>query len=207
MNKLINRRVICLGLLVLSAQLISGCFPVVAGGMAGGAMVAADRRSPGVQAIDRGIQFEVESSLIKAYGDNAHINASVFNHRVLLTGETRTEELKTEIEQKVKSMKNVKGVVNELVAAPLSGLSARANDTYLTTRVKAIFVANEGVPSNSMRIVTEASKVYLMGIVTDAEANKAVELARQISGVKQVTKVFDIISESDRRRLDGQNKQ
>jgi osmotically-inducible protein OsmY len=207
MNLLINRRAILVGIVALSAQLISGCFPIVAGGMAGGAMVAADRRSPGVQAIDRGIQLETESSLIKAYGDNAHINASVFNHRVLLTGETRTEELKAEIEQKVKNMKNVKEVVNELVAAPLSGFSARANDTYLTTRVKSAFIANEGVPSNSMRIVTEASKVYLMGIVTDAEANKAVEIARQISGVKQVTKVFDIISESDKRRLDGQNKQ
>jgi osmotically-inducible protein OsmY len=73
----------------------------------------------------------------------------------------------------------------------------------LTTRIKGAFVATEGVPSNSMKVVTEASKVYLMGIVTDAEANRAVEIARSVPGVKQVTKVFDLISEADKKRLDG----
>jgi osmotically-inducible protein OsmY len=101
-------------------------------------------------------------------------------------------------------MKNVTEVINELVAAPNSTLTARANDTFLTTRIKALYVADQAVPSNSMKIVTEASKVYLMGIVTDAEANKAVDIARQVPGVKQVTKLFDIISEADKRRLDGQ---
>jgi osmotically-inducible protein OsmY len=100
-------------------------------------------------------------------------------------------------------MKNVSAVFNEMVAAPISGLSARANDSYLTTRIKGAFVATEGVPSNSMKVVTEASKVYLMGIVTDAEANRAVEIVRSVPGVKQVTKVFDLISEADKKRLDG----
>jgi osmotically-inducible protein OsmY len=101
-------------------------------------------------------------------------------------------------------MKNVADVFNELVAAPLSALTARANDSYLTTRIKTTFIANEGVPSNSMRVVTEAGRVYLMGIVTEAEANRAVSIARDVPGVKQVTKVFDLISEADKRRLDGQ---
>jgi osmotically-inducible protein OsmY len=74
----------------------------------------------------------------------------------------------------------------------------------LTTRIKTTFIANEGVPSNSMRVVTEASRVYLMGIVTEAEANRAVSIARDVPGVKQVTKLFDLISEADKRRLDGQ---
>lgn len=171
--------------------------------MAGGALVIADRRNPGTQAIDRGIQLEAESFLIKKYGDNLHVNVSVFNRRVLLTGEVRTEQLKAEVAASVKNMKNVTEVFNELVAAPLSSLSARANDTYLTTRIKSVFVATEGVPSNSMKVVTEASKVYLMGIVTESEANRAVAIAREVPGVKQVTKVFDLISEADKRRLDG----
>ena len=107
------------------------------------------------------------------------------------------------VETDIKSMKNVSAVFNEMVAAPISGLSARANDSYLTTRIKGAFVATGGVPSNSMKVVTEASKVYLMGIVTDAEANRAVEIARSVPGVKQVTKVFDLISEADKNRLDG----
>lgn len=185
---------------------LTGCFPLVAGGMAGGALVIADRRNPGTQAIDRGIQLEAESMLIKTYGDNVHVNVSVFNRRVLLTGEVRTDALKNEVAQRVKAMKNVTEVFNELVPAPLSAFTARANDSYLTTRIKAVFMTKENIPSNSMRIVTEASKVYLMGIVTEQEANQAVEIARQVPGVKQVTKIFDVISEADKKRLDGQVK-
>ncbi|TXI10433.1 MAG: BON domain-containing protein [Polynucleobacter sp.] len=200
----LRRQTLSLLLGAAGATALSGCFPLVAGGMAGGAMVIADRRNPGTQAIDRGIQLEAESFLIKNYGDNVHVNVTVFNRRVLLTGETRTEGLKLEVANKVKAMKNVADVYNELVAAPLSALSARANDSYLTTRIKGSMIAQEGVPSNSMRVVTEASKVYLMGIVTEAEAERAVNIARGVPGVKQVTKVFDLISEADKRRLDGQ---
>jgi osmotically-inducible protein OsmY len=199
------RRVFLTGTVtVVSSSLLQGCFPVIAGGMAGGALVIADRRNPGTQAIDRGIQLEAESLIIKTYGDNVHVNVSVFNRRVLLTGEARTDQLKSDVARRVQAMKNVTEVINELVAAPNSTLTARANDTFLTTRIKALYVADQAVPSNSMKIITEASKVYLMGIVTDAEANKAVDIARQVPGVKQVTKLFDIISEADKRRLDGQ---
>ncbi len=204
MKMQLRRQTLSLLLGAAGATALSGCFPLVAGGMAGGAMVIADRRNPGTQAIDRGIQLEAESFLIKNYGDNVHVNVTVFNRRVLLTGETRTEGLKLEVANKVKAMKNVADVYNELVAAPLSALSARANDSYLTTRIKGSMIAQEGVPSNSMRVVTEASKVYLMGIVTEAEAERAVNIVRSVPGVKQVTKVFDLISEGDKRRLDGQ---
>lgn len=185
---------------------VTGCFPLVAGGMAETALVIADRRNSGTQAIDRGLQLEVDSTITKTYGENVHINVTVFNRKVLLTGEVRTDQIKAEIDAKVKSMKNAGEVINELIAAPLSSLSSRANDTFLTTKVKTIFLANENVPSNSMKIATEAGRVYLMGIVTEAEANKAVDLARQASGVKQVVKLFDIISEADKKRLDAQPK-
>ena len=203
MTKQLKRQTLKLIALGASASALTGCFPLVAGGVAGGALVIADRRNPGTQAIDRGIQLEAESFLIKKYGDNIHVNVSVFNRRVLLTGEVRTDGIKSSVETDVKNMKNVTAVFNEMVPAPISGLSARANDSYLTTRIKGAFVATEGVPSNSMKVITEASKVYLMGIVTDAEANRAVEIARSVPGVKQVTKVFDLISEADKKRLDG----
>jgi osmotically-inducible protein OsmY len=203
MTKQLKRQTLKLIALGAGASALSGCFPLVAGGMAGGALVIADRRNPGTQAIDRGIQLEAESFLTKKYGDNIHVNVSVFNRRVLLTGETRTDGIKLNVETDIKNMKNVTAVFNELVAAPISGLRARANDSYLTTRIKSTFVATEGVPSNSMKVITESSKVYLMGTVTDAEANRAVEIARSVPGVKQVTKVFDLISEADKKRLDG----
>ena len=203
MTKQLKRQTLKLIAVAAGAGTLSGCFPLVAGGMAGGALVIADRRSPGTQAIDRGIQLEAESFLTKKYGDNIHVNVSVFNRRVLLTGETRTEAIKASVEADIKNMNNVSTIFNEMIAAPISSLSARANDSYLTTRIKGAFVATEGVPSNSMKVITEASKVYLMGIVTDAEANRAVEIARSVPGVKQVTKVFDLISEADKKRLDG----
>ena len=203
MTKQLKRQTLKLIALGVGASTLSGCFPLVAGGMAGGALVIADRRNPGTQAIDRGIQLEAESFLTKKYGDNIHVNVSVFNRRVLLTGETRTDAIKTSVEVDVKNMKNVTTIFNEMVAAPISGLNARANDSYLTARIKGSFVATEGIPSNSMKVITEASKVYLMGIVTDAEANRAVDIARSVPGVKQVTKVFDLISEADKKRLDG----
>jgi osmotically-inducible protein OsmY len=203
MTKQLKRQTLKLIALGAGASILSGCFPLVAGGMAGGALVIVDRRNPGTQAIDRGIQLEAESFLIKKYGDNIHVNVSVFNRRVLLTGETRTEVIKNSVEADVKNMKNVTAIFNEMVASPISGLSARANDSYLTSRIKGAFVATEGIPSNSMKVITEASKVYLMGIVTDSEANRAVEIARSVPGVKQVTKVFDLISEADKKRLDG----
>lgn len=197
--KLLGRFVV--GLLV--AVSVTGCFPIVAGGMAETAMVIADRRNSGTQAIDRGVQLEAESTIAKTYGDNVHVNVTVFNRKLLLTGEVRTDAIRSEIETKVKSMKNVSEVVNELIAAPLSSLSSRANDTFLTSKVKTSLIASENVPSNSMKIITEAGKVYLMGIVTEAEANRAVDLARRASGVKQVVKLFDIISEADKKRLDA----
>ena len=203
MTKQLKRQTLKLIALGAGVTALTGCFPLVAGGMAGGALVIADRRNPGTQAIDRGIQLEAESFLTKKYGDNVNVNVSVFNRRVLLTGETRTDGIRLSVEADVKKMKNVTAVFNELVAAPISSLSARANDSFLTTRIKGVFVATEGIPSNSMKVVTEASKVYLMGIVTDAEANRAVEIARSVPGVKQVTKVFDLISEADKKRLDG----
>lgn len=204
MNKQFKRRTFNLFFVSIAAASLTGCFPLIAGGVAGGAMVIADRRNPGTQAIDRGIQLEAESFLIKKYGDNVHINVSVFNRRVLLTGETRTEDLKSDVARQIRAMKNVTEVFNELTPAPISSLTARANDSFLSTRIKGTFIATEGVPSNSMRVVTEAGKVYLMGITTEAEANRAVDIARSVPGVKQVTKLFDLISESDKRRLDNQ---
>jgi osmotically-inducible protein OsmY len=204
MNKQFKRRTFNLFFASIAATSLTGCFPLIAGGVAGGAMIIADRRNPGTQAIDRGIQLEAESFLIKKYGNNVHINVTVFNRRVLLTGETRTEDLKSDVTRQIRAMKNVTEVFNELMPAPISALTSRANDSFITTRIKGMFIATEGVPSSSMRVVTEASKVYLMGITTEAEANRAVDIARSVPGVKQVTKLFDLISEADKRRLDNQ---
>jgi osmotically-inducible protein OsmY len=185
---------------------ISACAVVAVGGVAAGATVAADRRSPGVQAIDKGIELEAENALAKRFGDNAHINVTSFNQKVLLTGEVKDADIKGEAAAYVKAMKNARSVFNELVIGPNSSYSARANDSYLESKIKTQMIFTDQLPSNSMAIVAEGSSVYLMGMLTQNEADIAKKVASNTNGVKDVYVYFDIISEAEKVRLEKQGK-
>ena len=119
--------------LVLASQL-SACGVLAVGGVAAGASIMADRRTPGVQAIDNGIELEANAALSKRFGDNAHINVTSFNQKVLLTGEVKDADIKGEAGAYVKAMKNARTVFNELVVGPNSTYTARANDSYLESK-------------------------------------------------------------------------
>ena len=108
-----------------------------------------------------------------------------------MTGEVPSQEAKVEAENIVKAIENVKNITNELVVGPKSSLSDRANDTYLTSVIKGKFVAEKNFAAHNVKIVTEASTVYLMGIVSTQEANLATEIARTTDGVAKVVKVFE----------------
>ena len=185
---------------------ISGCAVVAVGGVAAGATVMADRRTPAVQAIDKGIELEAENALAKRFGDDAHINVTAFNQKVLLTGEVKDVDIKGEAGSYVKAMKNARSVFNELVVGPNSSYTARANDSYLESKIKTQMVFTDKLPSNSMVIVAEGSSVYLMGILTQGEADLAKKVASNTSGVKDVYVYFDIISEEEKMRLEKQGK-
>jgi len=191
--------------ITITAQL-SACGVIAIGGVTASAVVMADRRSPGVQAIDKGIELEVGSALSKRFGDNAHINVASFNQKVLLTGEAKDVDIKTEAGAYVKAMKNVRSVYNELVIGPNSSYSSRANDSYLESKIKTQMIFTEKLPSNSMDIVAEGSSVYLLGILTQNEADLAKKVASNASGVKDVYVYFDIISEAEKTRLEKQGK-
>ncbi len=185
---------------------ISGCAVVAVGGVAAGATIMADRRTPAVQAIDKGIELEAGNALAKRFGDNAHINVTSFNQKVLLTGEVRDADIKGEASAYVKAMKNARSVFNELVIGPNSSYTARANDSYLESKIKTQMVFTDQLPSNSMAIVAEGSSVYLMGILTQGEATLAKKVASNTNGVKDVYVYFDIISEEEKNRLEKQGK-
>ena len=191
--------------LLIAAQL-TACGVLAVGGVAAGASIAADRRTPGVQAIDKGIELEAGNALAKKFGDNAHINVTSFNQKVLLTGEVKDADIKGEAGAYVNAMKNARSVFNELIIGPNSSYTARANDSYLESKIKTQMIFTDQLPSNSMAIVAEGSSVYLRGILTQNEANIAKKVASNTNGVKDVYAYFDIISEEEKVRLEKQGK-
>lgn len=191
---------------ILMSSFLSGCGVLAVGGVVAGASVLADRRTPAVQAIDKGIELEAGNALVKRYGDNAHINVTSFNQKVLLTGEAKDADIKGQAEAFVKAMKNARSVFNEIVIGPNSTYTARANDTYLESKIKSQMIFTNKLPSNSMAIVAEGNSVYLMGILTQNEAEMAKKIASNTNGVKDVYAYFDIISDAEKVRLEKQGK-
>lgn len=175
---------------------LAACVPVVIGGAAAGGAMAADRRTSGTYIEDQGIEIKAEKAISDQLGDNIHVNVTSFNRNVLITGEAFNEDSKAKAESIAKSVENVRTVTNELVVAPSSSLSERSNDTYITSKVKANMVSENRFPANYVKVVTEGSVVYLMGLVTHKEADDAVEIARGISGVEKVVKVFEYLDEA-----------
>ena len=201
-----NTLIIKLLAAILTFSFLSGCGVLAVGGVVAGASVLADRRSPAVQAIDKGLELEASNALAKRYGDDAHINVTSFNQKVLLTGEVKNADIKSQAGAFVKSMKNARSVFNELVIGPNSSFTARANDSYLESKIKTQMIFTDKLPSNSMAIVAEGSSIYLMGILTQNEAAIAKKVTSNIDGVKDVYVYFDIISEAEKTRLEKQGK-
>lgn len=191
---------------ILISSFLSGCGVLAVGGVVAGASVLADRRSPAVQAIDKGIELEAGNALAKRYGDNAHINVTSFNQKVLLTGEVKDADIKGQAGAFVREMKNARSVFNELIIGPSSTFTARANDAYLESKIKTQMIFTDKLPSNSMAIIAEGSSVYLMGILTQNEAAIAKKVTSNVDGVKDVYVYFDIISEAEKTRLEKQGK-
>ena len=192
--KLIDRQL--LGALSLTIAALSGCAPLVIGAVAAGtAIVATDRRSTGTQLDDKTIQVRVANELKDALrGNDIHINVNSFERRVLLTGEVNSEEVKARAGLVASGSKDVRIVNNELVVAKPSTFSERTEDNTLGARVRAAFVNTREIAFNSIDIVTDRRTIYLMGAVTQKEADVAAHVASRVPGVKQVVKLFDVAS-------------
>jgi osmotically-inducible protein OsmY len=186
---------------VLGASL-SACVPLVLGGAAvGGAFVATDRRTSGAQLEDEGIELRTNNRIGQALSENAHVNVTSYNRQVLLTGEVPTAADQQKLQELVLKVENVRSVVNEVSVLGASSLAQRSSDTLVTGKVKATLVDAKDVQSNVFKVITERGTVYLMGRVSLREANRATDLARSISGVQKVVRVFDILSEEELQRL------
>jgi osmotically-inducible protein OsmY len=193
-------------LVVLAAAALAGslsaCAPLVLGGAAMGAVMAYDRRTSGAQVDDEAIELRGASALRQAVGERGHVNITSYNRQVLLTGEVPNEQLKQAAEQAVAKVDAVRGVVNDLAVMPNTTLGQRSNDTLITGKVKATLLDDRSLYVGAFKVVTERGVVYLMGRVTQREADRATQLTRNISGVQRVVRIFEIITEDDLRRLD-----
>lgn len=181
---------------------LGACAPLLIGGaIVGGSMMAIDRRSSGTQVDDQSIELKAINRVSETIGDRGHVNTTSYNRLVLITGEVPTEADKVAVEQAVAKIESVRSIVNELGIAGASSLGARSNDTILTSKVKASLVDAKDLQSNTIKVVTERSTVFLMGRVTEREAKRATEVARGVSGVQKVVRVFEPISETELSNL------
>ncbi|MEZ0237349.1 MAG: BON domain-containing protein [Methylophilaceae bacterium] len=187
-------RLLKLILLAVSlATALNACVPVVAGGAAAGGLAAADRRTSGAYVDDEGIEWKALTEIEKQLRNKIHVNVTSFNRNVLLTGEALDEETKKQAESIAREIANVRNVTNELQIGLASTVPDRSRDGYLTSLVKGKMYKENRFPPNYVKVVTEASVVYLMGMVTRQEAEDAVDIARSIDGVEKVVKVFEYV--------------
>jgi len=192
-TKMLVRAMLAAGMAASLAVTLQGCVLAVAGAAGGGALMATDRRTLGAQTEDREIQVKAYSQISSDLPDGSHVDVTVFNRRVLLTGEVPDDRSKQLAEAIVKAINNVDAVINELAVAPKSDFTDRANDSYLVARVKTALIQEKGISANDFKVVSERGNIYLMGLVTQAEGNLGADVASRVPGVKQVVKVFQYI--------------
>ena len=126
---------------------------------------------------------------------NANFDVVSHNGVVLIVGQVQSEQMKekaTEIASQASS--KIKRIHNELEVIGKTGLLSRSNDTWISTKVRAQLLTDKSVPSSQVRVVTENGSVYLMGMVSQQQGDNAANLARNISGVTRVVKVFEYIN-------------
>ncbi len=189
-----------LGAITLLA--LQGCFPVVAAGVGTGVAATLDRRTLGTQTEDESIEWKAGSRVGDKLKDRGHFNFTSYNRKVLISGEVVSEEVKSEVERIVASIPNVQGVHNELVVGPSSSLSNRSNDAFITSKVKSRSIDAGKFNPLHIKVVTEAGTVFLLGMVTQAEADAAINVARTTAGVRKVVPLMEIIAPAKARELD-----
>lgn len=190
--------------LISALPMLQGCVPaVIATSAAAGVMTAHDRRSTGIQTDDETTEWKAAQRVPERFKAGAHLNFTSYNRRLLITGEVFNDEAKTVIAEEVGKIEGVKAVYNEVAVAPASPLGNRSNDSYITSKLKARLVDSNQLSANHIKVVTENTVAYLMGIVTEREAKVAVQIARTTDGVRKVVNLMEVVSDADIKRIDS----
>ena len=177
---------------------LSACAPLLLGGaIVGSSVMVTDRRTTGTQVDDQAIELKGGKRVSDTIGDRGSVSVTSYNRIVLLTGTVTNDADKAAVERAVASVENVKSVVNELAIGTAASFGNRSSDTLLTSKIKASMVDAKDVQVNSYKVLTERGIVYLMGRVTEREATRASDIARGVSGVQKVVRVFEVVSEAE----------
>ncbi len=195
-----------LAVAVCAAALLSGaltaCVPLVVGGaLAGGTLVATDRRTPGAQLDDETIELKASSRIRSEMGTRVRVSVTSYNRQVLLTGEVPSLADKQLVEQIAAKVETVASVIDELAVMNSPTLMEQSADGLLTGRVKAALLDAKELHFNTFKVVTERGVTYLMGRVTQREADLAAEVVRTTSGVQKVVRIFEIITPEELQRI------
>lgn len=192
--------------IVAATMGLSACAPLVIGAIATvGTLSALDRRTLGAQAEDQLIELKGVNRLRESMRNVDAVGVTSFNRKVLLTGQVLTEQDKVNAQRVIATLDNVRSIENELQVSGRVSTGVSASDALVTTRVKSALIDSKRVQANTVKVVTEASVVYLMGIVTRDEGERAAEIASRVSGVGRVVTVFEYVNDEDvvKLRRDG----
>lgn len=204
-----------LRLIFLAAVLVinAGCFLplLVSGGAASTVAIATDRRPASVILADQSIESKAKIRIKDFMQEHEqdikklHVNIVSYDRIVLLSGEVPNEEIKSEIYNTVRAIDEVKGVHNALIVAPVSALSSRSKDSYITGKIKSSYIATSGISARIIKVVTERKVVYLMGLVTKEEEELASRIASETSDVEKVVLLFQQIRLIQKPKDSGDN--
>jgi len=180
-------------ILIMPIMLLQGCVAAVATGAATGVAVVHDRRSAGTVLDDQSIEMKAANILFrnKKIYDQSHINVTSYSGIVLITGETPNESLKQQVTKEVQTIANVRRIHNELLIAAPSAIPSRTSDAWITSKIKAKLTADEYIDPFFIKVVTEHGIVYLMGLVSHAEADRVLGIVTQSAGVQRLIKIFE----------------
>ena len=202
-----GRRLV-LSMLVGSTLGLSGCFGLAVTGAAVGTMAVLDRRSLGAQTEDQAIELRGLRELNQEINNLGTGSITSFNRRVLLSGQADTAETRQKAEEVVRSrVPNIKDIFNEVEVTGPADFLTRTKDTSLTARVKAGLVRERNLSANAIKVVTERSTVYLLGLVTHEEGERAAIISSRVSGVTRVVTLFDYITDEELAKILGTDKQ
>lgn len=189
-------RAACAGALALAAfGSLQGCVLLLGAGAVSGGLVLTDRRTSGTQLDDQSIELKSGPRVHEALGDSGHVNVTSYDRVVLITGEVATQDDKDKVGKTIAEIQNVNTVDNELEVGFTSSIGSRSNDTLISGKVKSALIDAKDVQATAIKVVTERQIVYLMGRVTEREAARAADVARNVGGVVKVVRVFEILSE------------
>jgi osmotically-inducible protein OsmY len=181
-------------LLVALAPVLQSCIPLLVGaGVGAGVMMAEDRRTNATILEDQAVEVKSRNRITEKHGEKANISVTSFNRFVLLTGQAPTEEIKQDVSALVLEVPNVRNVQNEILVGGNSSSTSHASDALLTSRVKGRLSQNKDVGASHVKVVSENGSVFLMGLVTRAEAESASQTAATTSGAQRVVKLFEYL--------------